>query len=146
MLADPTFDGLEELRTTLADLKAKRDAIEARLKSANEPTTPAITEAELRVWAQERFAKLDDLATRAVPDLQDRQLVETFVDRIEINPEAKTGIVDLMADLESALLRSSTRLPGGLSGKNLLAAIDRIHCRRLEGLLGTDRFHRRRIP
>jgi len=32
MLADPTFDGLDELRTALADLKAKRDALQARLK------------------------------------------------------------------------------------------------------------------
>jgi hypothetical protein len=30
MLADPSFDGLDELRTTLADLKAKRDVLEAR--------------------------------------------------------------------------------------------------------------------
>jgi DNA invertase Pin-like site-specific DNA recombinase len=113
MLADPAFDGLDELRTTLADLKAKRDALEARLKPADEPAPLAISEAELRAWAQERFARLDDLATRAVPEFQDRQLVETFVDRIEVNPDAKTGVVYLMADLESALLRSSTRVPGG---------------------------------
>jgi hypothetical protein len=113
MLADPTFDGLDELRTTLADLKAKRDALAARLKPADEPATPAISEAELRTWAMERFARLDDLAMRAVPEFQDRQLVETFVDRIEINPADKTGVIYLMGDLESALLRSSTRLPGG---------------------------------
>ena len=29
MLADPAFDGLDELRTALADLKSKRDAIES---------------------------------------------------------------------------------------------------------------------
>jgi hypothetical protein len=40
-------------------------------------------------------------------------MVEAFVDRIEINPEAKTGVVYLMADLEGALLRSSTRGPIG---------------------------------
>jgi hypothetical protein len=113
MLADPTFDGLDELRTTLADLKAKRDALAARVKPADEPATPAITEAKLRPWVMERFARLDHLATRAVPDLQDRQFVETFVDRIEINPDAKTGVVYLMAGLESALLRSSTRMPIG---------------------------------
>ena len=32
MLADPTFDGLEELKTTLADLKGKRDSLQARLE------------------------------------------------------------------------------------------------------------------
>ena len=113
MLADPSFDGLDELRTTLAELKAKRDALEARRKPADEPTTPAISEKELRAWAIEQFARLDELATRTTVDLKDRQMVEAFVERIEINPEAKTGVVYLMADLEGALLRSSTRLPIG---------------------------------
>jgi hypothetical protein len=61
----------------------------------------------------ERFTRLDDLATLAAADLHDRQLVETFVDRIEVNPDAKTGVVYLTADRECALLRSSTLLPGG---------------------------------
>ncbi|MCL6502298.1 MAG: hypothetical protein K6T86_06395 [Pirellulales bacterium] len=51
-----------------------------------------------------------------MPEFHDRQLVETFVDRIEINPDTKTGVVHLMADLEAALLRSSTRVPGGEKG------------------------------
>jgi hypothetical protein len=50
MLADPTFDGLDELRTMLADLKAKRDALAARLKPADEPAPLAISEAELLAW------------------------------------------------------------------------------------------------
>ena len=33
-----------------------------------------------------------------MPEFHDRQLVETFVDRIEINPDTKTGVVHLMAD------------------------------------------------
>lgn len=108
-----TFDGLDELRTTLAELKAKRDALEARRKPAEQPAVPALSEKELRTWAIEQFARLDDLATRTTIDLKDRQMVEAFVDRIEINPEAKTGVVYLMADLEGALLRSSTRGPIG---------------------------------
>jgi hypothetical protein len=40
-------------------------------------------------------------------------MVEAFVERIEINPETKTGVIYLLADLEGALLRSSTRLPIG---------------------------------
>lgn len=47
----------------------------------------------------------------------DRQMVEAFVERIEIDPEAWTGVVYLVADLEGALLRSSTRGPiGGSRG------------------------------
>jgi DNA invertase Pin-like site-specific DNA recombinase len=113
MLADPTFDGLDELRSTLAELKAKRDALEARRKPVEQPAVPALSEKELRAWAIEQFARLDDLATRTTVDLKDRQMVEAFVERIEINPEAKTGVVYLMADLEGALLRSSTRGPIG---------------------------------
>lgn len=40
-------------------------------------------------------------------------MVKAFVTGIEINPEAKTGVVYLMADLEGTLLRSSTLLPRG---------------------------------
>lgn len=110
MLADPTFDGLDELRNTLADLKVKRDALEARLKSVTVPATPALSEKELRGWALDRFLRLDDLLMRTTFELQDRQLVEAFVDRIEVNPETKTGVVYIASDLEEALDRS-TRVP-----------------------------------
>ena len=113
MLADPTFDGLDELRTTLAELKAKRDALQAAITPAEPPATPALSEKELRTWALEQFARLDELATRNTIDLKDRQMVEAFVERIEINPETKTGVIYLLADLEGALLRSSTRGPIG---------------------------------
>jgi len=77
------------------------------------PSVARLSEKELRTWALEQLAHLDDLATRTTVDLKDRQLVEAFVERIEINPEAKTGVVYVAADLEGALLRSSTRLPIG---------------------------------
>lgn len=108
-----TFDGLDELRSTLADLKAKRDALEARRKQVDEPVTPALSEKELRAWALEQFARLDDLTKRTDVDLKDRQMIEAFVQRIEVNPEKKTGVVYLMADLENAFRVGSTRLPGG---------------------------------
>jgi DNA invertase Pin-like site-specific DNA recombinase len=113
MLADPTFDGLDELRTTLADLKAKRDVLEARLKPTEEPAMPTITEADLRSWAAEQFARLDELATRTDIDLADRQMIAAFVEKIEVNPETKTGVVYLHTGLERAFSDGSTRLPGG---------------------------------
>lgn len=73
MLADPTFDGLDELRTTLADLKAKRDALAPRLKPAEQPAALAITGDDLRGWALAQFSRLHDLPTKATVELQDRQ-------------------------------------------------------------------------
>ena len=64
MLADPTFDGMDELQSTLADLKAKRDALTARLKPLTEPARPGPTEDELRAWALKQFAGLHELTTR----------------------------------------------------------------------------------
>jgi hypothetical protein len=43
-------------------------------------------------------------------------MVEAFVERLEINPEMKTGVIYLLADLEGTLLRSSTRLAMGAKG------------------------------
>lgn len=45
--------------------------------------------------------------------LQDRQLVEAFVRRIEIEPETKTGTIVLVPDLKDALDYISTRRPIG---------------------------------
>ncbi len=94
-------------------LRHKREALEAKLKPAVEPATPAATEKELRAWALQQFARLDDLATRTTVDLQGRQLVEAFVQRVEVDPDAKTGVVYLYADLEDAWLSGSTRGPIG---------------------------------
>lgn len=113
MLADPSFDGLDELRSTLADLKAKRDALSASVTASEKPHEAAISEAELRRWALSQFARLDDLATRTTIDIHDRQLIEAFVQRIEINPDAKTGVVFMNADVADAFKANSTRLPIG---------------------------------
>ena len=50
---------------------------------------------------------------RTTVDLQDRQLVEAFVRRIEIEPETKTGTIVLVPDLKDALDYISTRRPIG---------------------------------
>lgn len=113
MMADPTFDGMDELQSTLADLKAKRDALTARLKPQDGPAKPEATEDELRTWALKQFAGIHELTTRTEITLQDCQLVEAFVERIEINPEDKTGVVVLAGGLENAYREGSARLPIG---------------------------------
>lgn len=118
MLADPTFDGMDELQSTLADLKAKRDALNVRMKPQAGPANPEPTEAELRTWALKQFAGLHELTTRTEITLPDRQLVEAYVERIEIDPEAKIGVVILAGGLENAYREGSTHLPtGGMRDK-----------------------------
>jgi DNA invertase Pin-like site-specific DNA recombinase len=113
MLADLTFEGLDELQKVLADLKAKRDALLKRMPSTQREVKPSLSESQLRTWAREQFDRLDELASRTTVDLKDRQLVEAYVQRIEISPETNTGVVVLHADLESAMQSCSTRVVGG---------------------------------
>ncbi|MBU6236384.1 MAG: recombinase family protein [Planctomycetes bacterium] len=113
MLSDPTFDGLDELKTTLADLKAKRDALESQASAVAKKAIAIPSADELRRWAIERFGRIDEYVCKANPTLQDRQLVEAFVDRIEIEPDAKQATVYLFADLETAYKNGFTRDPRG---------------------------------
>jgi site-specific DNA recombinase len=111
LLADPTFEGLDDLPAVLTDLKRKRDALQGKLDSTESAAPPTLTPQQLRDWANEQFDKLERMADKEEVDLADRQLVEAFVQRIEIDPDARTGVVVLHADLHSVL--ASTRLPGG---------------------------------
>ncbi|MFN4260883.1 MAG: DNA methyltransferase [Gemmataceae bacterium] len=67
----------------------------------------------MRAWALQQFARLDELATRTDIDLADRQMLAAFVEKIEVNPDTKTGMVYLHAGHEQAFADGSTRLPGG---------------------------------
>lgn len=111
LLADPTFEGIDDLPAVLADLKRKRDALQGKLPSAEVASSSLLTPQQLRDWANEQFDKLERLADKEEVNLADRQLVEAFVQRIEIDPDAKTGVVVLHADLHSVL--ASTRVLGG---------------------------------
>ena len=93
--------------------RAKRDALTARLKPQAGPAKPEPTEDELRTWALKQFAGLHELTTRTEITLPDRQLVEAYVERIEIDPDPKTGVVILAGGLENAYREGSTRLPIG---------------------------------
>ena len=110
LLADPAFDGLDELRTTLADLKAKRDAARKRIAEAAAPTGTPVNEKALRTWAAARFRQLADACARRSSALDTRQLVHAYVERIEIDPHAKRGVLYLPADTYALYARSvSTR-------------------------------------
>ena len=111
LLADPTFEGLDDIRGILTDLQRKRDALVRKLDVEAPRQKPAFTQQQLRDWAQEQFAKLENLTTRTEVDLADRQLIEAFVQRIEFDPDKSRGVIYLYADLQSAF--ASTRVVGG---------------------------------
>jgi hypothetical protein len=111
LLADPAFEGIDGLPAVLADLKRKRDSLQGKLDPAEVGAPPPLTPQQQRDWANEQFDKLEQMADKDEVELADRQLVEAFVQRIEIDPDAKTGVVVLHADLQSVL--ASTRVLGG---------------------------------
>lgn len=97
MLADPQFDGLDELKTTLADLNRRRDALQAKLD--HQPTeVMAYTEADLRAWASDRFGQFEHITTAGGASLATRQLVHAYVDRIEVEPYQRRGVLYLPGD------------------------------------------------
>jgi hypothetical protein len=105
MLADPDFDGLDELRDTLVKLKARRDDLQADLEQI-ERTGPGLPDkADLRDWAGSRMALLDGDIDTYQPSPELRQLVQNFVKRIEIDPNAKRGAIHLPKDIATAYQR-----------------------------------------
>ena len=134
MLADLTFEGLDDLQRVLADLKAKRDALVARMDSGPRRAAPALSERQLRTWAREQFDRLDDLTQRETVDLKDRQLVEAFVQRIEVFPDDNSGVIYMHADLKSAL-ECSTRVNGGDDPQTDESARSPSQCAQRESIL-----------
>lgn len=111
MLADPAFDGLDELKTTLADLKTRRDALQARLAAAPASNVP-FKESDLRRWATERFTRLDNIALGRYADVEARSLIHSCIDRIDIFPFEKRGSLYLPPDAHACFTREiSRRLP-----------------------------------
>lgn len=92
-------------------LSRETKATVARL--ADKLETAALFEMELRMWALDRLSRLDELPGRNTAAEKDRQIVEPFIGRIEINPVADTVGVYLVVDLESALLRGLKIAPLG---------------------------------
>jgi len=114
MLADPAFDGLDELKATLADLKAKRDALQSRLAKATPDAAPPPKESDLRAWAIERLRQLDRLLAGRASTLEARRLVHAYVDRIEVDPDRRRGVLYLPADAYALFAReTSTRATRG---------------------------------
>jgi len=109
MLADPSFEGVDELKTTLAELKAKRDALQSRLAKARPAAAPS-RESDLRAWAVERTGELGKVLDGRATVVEARRLVHACVDRIEIDPAARRGVIYMPSDAYGCFTRdTSTR-------------------------------------
>jgi len=98
------------LKTTLADLKAKRDALQKRLAKARPASAAPVSESELRAWATERFGQLRKLVDGQASTVEARAAVHAYVDRIEIDPDAKRGVLYMPKDAGDFFMREfSTR-------------------------------------
>lgn len=112
MLADPAFDGLDELKTILAELKTRRDTLQARIGSP--PVALPFDASQLRQWATDRLGRIDQLIDARTATVEARELVHACVDHIDIFPQDGRGVLYLPADAEACFMREiSTRLTLG---------------------------------
>lgn len=108
LLADADLSGLDELKKTLVDLKTKRDALKARHDELASNPRPQYTEQELRQWANERFKAVADAKEGHAATEETRKIVHAVVERIEIDPHAKRGVLLLPADAVAVLERETS--------------------------------------
>lgn len=113
MLADPSFEGLEELKVSLAILTAKRDGLQKALEGSRKANVHW-TESDLRPWADARLERIDKLLNHQATSTEARELVHSVVDRIEIDPVAKIGTLYIPQGTYWALI-GGLRTLGNLS-------------------------------
>jgi len=97
----------------LAELKARRDVLQSRMDATPAPAAP-LKESDLRKWAVERIGRIDRLINGRDATLEPRNLIHACVDRIEVFPHEKRGMLYLPTDAYACFAREiSTRLPHG---------------------------------
>ena len=108
MLADPDFEGLDELKATLAGLKRRRDGLREHLEQQQPEQVVPYTEADLRAWADDRFRRFEQITKGKASFDETRQLVQAYCDRIVIDPHARRGTLYLPEDAFACLEREFT--------------------------------------
>ena len=109
VLADSDLADLEELKVTLVELKRKREALEARKNKAAAPED-RLDERALREWATAKFRQMADAAEGTLPLPETKHLLQTFIDRIEIDPERHVGYMYVPADARAHLAEGIRRV------------------------------------
>ncbi|GEM_PF-4964651 len=108
MLADSNLADLEELKATLVELKRRREVLEARKTQVAANGEP-LDERALRQWATDKFRRMADAAEGSLPLPETKQLLQTFIDRIEIDPERRFGCMYVPADAHAHLAETTRR-------------------------------------
>lgn len=109
MLSDPDLADLNELKATLVELKRQREALEARKEQACAGKGEAVGETALRKWAAEKLERLGDALDGNLSPLETRQVVHTYIDRIELDPHAYCGTMFMVPDALALLEAESAR-------------------------------------
>ncbi|MGQ9661873.1 MAG: zinc ribbon domain-containing protein [Kiritimatiellia bacterium] len=125
LLGNAELGGMAELEQALVDLRRQRKELEPRLAGCAAPASPAPSEKEVQEWAKEKIEKLDAAVSERWPPMELRRVVSGYVDRIEIDPVAKTGTmylpVDALACLEADAIRRVNNGSPYNRNKSLLA-------------------------
>ncbi len=110
MLADPDLGDVKEVKQSVVELSHKRDTLLAKLQKATTAKSQEMDEASLRAWATARFEELERVLANPESTLETRRIVRAYVDRIEVDPDAKVGTLYLPAN--AAALFGNTAIRG----------------------------------
>ncbi len=109
LLGNAELGGMAELEQALVDLQRQRKELEARLAGCDAPASPAPSEKEVRAWAKEKIEALGAAVAGRLPPMELRNVVSGYVDRIEVDPVAKTGTMCLPGDALACLEADAIR-------------------------------------
>lgn len=125
LLADDEVSDIKELRDELVALKRRRAVLEADVAKAGQNKDARFDVADLRTWAEAKLNEFTSVIENGGTMLELRQAVHALVDRIEIDPHAKKGVMYLPADaralLEAAAI-SRVRVPSSSHSCTVLSA------------------------
>jgi DNA invertase Pin-like site-specific DNA recombinase len=110
LLADGELDDLAELRDTLVGLRKRRAALESELAAVGAAAATPVNVADLRAWALKRLDELGRALATGDADAALRQVVQAYVVRIDVDPQAKRGVLLLPADAMAILERDALAL------------------------------------
>jgi DNA invertase Pin-like site-specific DNA recombinase len=109
VMSDADLRDVEEVKTALLNLKQRREVLEAKKAEMGMAKGKLVDEATLREWAEEQLSLLDAAVGGRMPPLETRQLVHAYVDRIEVDPHTRQGVMYLPADPTDFLVSENAR-------------------------------------